>query len=115
MPKSFKDFYPSRVIIDTTEIFVESPSLIVRITTNDIFSYKNHNTFKNLVGISPGGAVNFVSKLFCGSISDRELTKRSGLLELLESSDTVMADHGFNIHDLTPLGVRVNIPIPLRV
>ena len=40
--------------------------------------------------------------------SDRELTKRCGLLE---SSDTVMADCGFNIQDnLTPLGARVNIP-----
>lgn len=33
------------------------------------------------------------------------------MLDLLESGDTVMADHGFNIQDdLTPLGVRVNIP-----
>ena len=77
--------------------------------------YKNHNTFKALVGISPGGAVTFISKLFCGSISDRELTKRNGLLELLESGDTVMADRRFNIQDdLTPLGVRVNIPPFLR-
>ena len=67
------------------------------------------------MGISPGGAVTFISKLFCVSISDRELTKRSGLLELLESGDTVMADRGFNIQDdLTPLGVRVNIPPFLR-
>ena len=46
-----------------------------------------------------------------GSISDRELTKKSGLLDLLERGDTVMAYRGFNIQDdLTPLGVRVNIP-----
>lgn len=35
----------------------------------------------------------------------------SGLLELLESVDFVMAECGFNIQDyLTPLEVRVNIP-----
>ena len=39
------------------------------------------------------------------------LTKRSGLLELLEKGDSVMADRGFNIQDdLTPLEVKVNIP-----
>ena len=41
MPKSFKDLYPStRVIIDATEIFVETPSLPeLRIyTADDIFT-----------------------------------------------------------------------------
>ena len=44
-------------------------------------------------------------------MSDRELTKKSGLLDLLERDDTVKADRGFKIQDdLTPIGVRVNIP-----
>ena len=39
------------------------------------------------------------------------ITKKSGLLDLLEKGDSVMADRGFNIQDdLTPLGVKVNIP-----
>ena len=42
---------------------------------------------------------------------DKLLTPRSVLLELLETGDCVMADHGFDIpDDLTPLGVKVNIP-----
>ena len=69
-------------------------------------SYKNHNTFKALVAISPGGAITFVSKLYPGSINNQMLTKKSGLLELLEKGDSVMADRGFIIQDdLTPLGV----------
>ena len=98
------------MIIDATEIFVERPSLpeLQQVTFS---SYKNHNMYKALVGISPGGVVTFVSKLYSGSISDRELTKKSGLLDLLERGDRVMADRGFTIQDdLTPLGVRVNIP-----
>ena len=59
MPQVFADFYPdTRVIIDTTEIFIEAPSLpeLPQIT----FSlYKNRNTFKGLVGISPGGIYSY--------------------------------------------------------
>ena len=59
--------------------------------------------------------VTFVSILFPGSISDKELTRKSGLLQCLEEGDSVMADHGFDIQDdLTPIGVRVNIPPFLR-
>ncbi len=71
-------------------------------------SYKNHNTYKALIGISLGGAVTFVSNLYPGSISDKQLTRKSGLLQLLEKNDR---DRGFDIQDdLTPLGVKVNIP-----
>ena len=66
--------------------------------------------YKALIAISPGGGIIFVSKLFPGSISDKELTRKSGLLDLLQSGDSVMADRGFDIQDdLTPLGVKVNI------
>ena len=53
----------------------------------------------------------FISDLFPGSISDKELTRRSGLLNLLESGDSIMADRGFDIQeDLDLLGVKLNIP-----
>ena len=74
-------------------------------------SYKNDNTYKVLIGISPGGAITFISKLYPDSISDQMLTRKSGLLDLLEKGDSMMADRCFNIQDdLTPLGVKVNIP-----
>ena len=74
MPACFKQLYPTtRVIIDATEIFIETPSLPER-QQMTYSSYKNHNTYKALIGISPGGAITFVSKLFPGSISDKELT-----------------------------------------
>ena len=115
MPRQFKEKYPStRVIIDATEIFISQPRL-PELQQMTFSNYKNHNTFKALVGISPAGAITFVSKLFPGSISDKELTKRSGLLDLLERGDSVMADRGFNIEeDLITRGVRLNIPPFLR-
>ena len=79
------------------------------------FIYKNHNTLKALVSITPSGAISFVSKLYGGSISDRELFLQSGLLDLLEIGDSVMADRGFTIADvLDARGVTLNIP-PTKV
>ena len=53
----------------------------------------------------------FVSDLFPGSISDKEIVRRSGLLRLFEVGDSIMADRGFDIEDdIAPLGVCVNIP-----
>ena len=115
MPQIFKEFYPStRCIIDATEIFIQSPSdpQAQQLTFS---SYKNHNTFKALVCITPSGAISFVSKLYGGSISDRELTVKSGVLDLLEAGDSVMVDKGFTIADLVEVkGVTLNIP-PMKL
>ena len=100
MPKCFKERYPqTRVIIDATEIFVEQPALpeLQQLTFS---SYKNHNTYKGLIGISPTGAVIFVSDLYLGS---KELTNRSGLLDMLEKGDAIMDDRGFDIEEDTIL------------
>ena len=77
-------------------------------------SYKNNNMHKGLIGIFPSGAI-FVSSPFSGAISDKELTRKSGIPLLLEKGDSVMADQRFDIEeDLIPLGVRLNIPPFMR-
>ena len=111
MPQCFKESYPStRCIVDATEIFIQQPSSPVaqQLTFS---SYKNHNTFKAIVGITPSGAVSFISDIYGGTISDRELTEKCGILQKLEPGDSVMADKGFTIADiLEPIGVSLNIP-----
>ena len=72
MPKSFKGRYKStRVIIDCTEVRCQMPSSL-QLNWELFSAYKNHTTLKGLVGISPGG----------GSISDREIVRRSGFLNI---------------------------------
>jgi hypothetical protein len=96
--------------IDAT---VEQPNLpeLQQMTSN----YKNCNTFKGLVGISPDGVITFVSSLYPGSISDKELTRQCGIMDLLEPGDSIMADRGFDIEDdLILRGVHLNIPPFLR-
>ncbi|XP_061178177.1 uncharacterized protein LOC133186841 [Saccostrea echinata] len=100
MPESFKSKYPStRVIIDCTELFIQSSSSLINQSLT-FSNYKHHTTVKFLVGISPSGVITFVSDAWPGKTSDRQLTEECGLLQLLEPSDSVMADKGFTIADL---------------
>jgi len=110
MPTIFKDYPNTRIIIDATEFRLERPSSLL--SQSCTFSkYKNTNTVKVLIGVTPSGAISFVSPCYEGSISDRRLVEVSGLLEMLEPGDEVMADKGFQIQDiLAPLGVRLNTP-----
>ena len=74
-------------------------------------NYKHHTTLIGLIGISPGGTITFISQLYTGSISDRDIVVRSGLLDLpFQEKDSIMAVMGFTIQDLLPLGVSLNIP-----
>ena len=97
------------MIIDCTEVFCEMPSSLL--LNSELFSsYKSHVTLKALVGIAPSGATTFVSQLYTGSISDREIVLRSGFLsQSFDDGDSVMADKGFQIQDILPLGVSLNI------
>ena len=77
MPPSFRHWYPmTRVIIDATD-FIEKPSSMARQSAT-WSSYKNHNTFKSLLGISPDRTFTYISDLYEGSISDVSLVEQCG-------------------------------------
>lgn len=115
IPKIFKELYPKTVvIIDAVEFHMQSPSAL-DLNSACYSLYKGTTTMKGLVGIGPLGVVSFLSGLYTGSISDKELTKASGLYKLLSLGDDVMADKGFDIQDdLAKYGVTLNIPAFLK-
>ena len=52
-----------------------------------------------MIGITPAGAVNFLSQGWGGRVSDKELTIRSKFFDKLQHDDTVLADRGFTIEE----------------
>lgn len=98
MPVAFVDNFGSkvRVILDCFEISIDRPSsYLPRAETWS--QYKHHNTVKFLLGISPQGAVTFLSDAYGGRASDKAITEHCGVLDLLEYGDVVLADRGFLI------------------
>ena len=111
MPSDFKRKFPrTRVIVDGTEFPIQKPS--APLAQQATFStYKNRNTAKVLVGVTPGGMVSYVSDAYGGSTSDRQIVERSNLPRMCDPGDIVLADKGFNVQDLfAPYDVTINHP-----
>lgn len=120
MPKKFMEDYPNNIIIiDCTELKIQCPSSLVR-QSQSYSNYKSTNTLKSLVGVDSKGGFMFVSQLYTGSISDKQIVTRSGFLEVLSrkkevselnDGDAIMADKGFDIEEeLKKIGLQLNIP-----
>jgi hypothetical protein len=110
-PVDFREKFPTtRVIVDGTEIPIKVPKVPAaqQITFSN---YKNRNTAKALIGVTPGGLASFVSNTYGGTASDRQIVERCNLREITEPGDSIMADKGFDVQDLfAPYDVTVNIP-----
>ena len=114
-PSGFREECPTtRIIVDGTECPIKKPNLPT--AQQATFStYKNRNTIKVLVGVSPGGLCSFVSSAYGGSTSDRQIVERSNLPEMCDHGDSIMSDKGFDVQDIfAPYNVAVNIPTFFR-
>ena len=110
-PTNFKRTFPStRVVIDGTEIPIQRPKQ-PSLQQATCSTYKNRNTVKVLVGVTPAGMVSYISDVYGGSASDRQISERSALVTMCEPGDSIMSDKGFKVQDLfIPAHVTVNIP-----
>ena len=109
MHESFLMFGNCRMVIDCTDVRVAAPKLLSeqKLTYS---SYRGMHSFKVLIGVAPNATITYVSKLFPGSVSDKAIVEQSGLLDVFEAGDLILADKGFLIQDIVPNGVAVNIP-----
>ncbi|KAM9294297.1 uncharacterized protein PAF06_018454 [Gastrophryne carolinensis] len=108
VPECFKASYPhARVTLHCAEIKVQTSS--AESASSSI--YYNQVSYKGLLGIAPHGAVIFISPLYSGCASTRDITKSSGILDLLEPGDWVITDKDFLIQDLVEsAGAFVVVP-----
>ena len=82
-PAEFLEKYPNNiVIIDATELKIELPSALQK-HSESYSTYKSHTTLKCLLGVDPKGGIMFISQLYEGSISDKQIVQRSGFLDIL--------------------------------
>ena len=112
MPLCFRPVYGVKVvaIIDCYEVRIEKPSnLVAKGATWS--QYKQANTVKILIGISPQGVTTFVSDSWGGRVSDKHLTRESGLLKKLLPGDILLADRGFDIAEEVGL-MQASLEIP---
>ena len=109
LPSAFIDFPNTQIVLDCTEIFIEKPSSHVAQwqTWSD---YKHHNTVELLIGITPNGTVNFVSRMWGGRVSDRHITMHEDIIPKIDPGMVIMADKGFTIEDLLPENIHLNMP-----
>lgn len=99
MPKCFKSYSNTRIVLDCTEVPIERPKCLhCRLLTYS--HYKGRQTIKFLIGISPAGWITYLSLPFGGRASDKAIFAYSDILEKLESGlDAIMVDKGFMIED----------------
>lgn len=106
LPDVFQDYADTQIILDCTELRCQTPNSLL--LQSEVFStYKSHCTFKGMIGIAPHGAVTFVSSLYQGAISDKEILKQSGIVPLLNPSMAIMVDKGFLVEDCVPCKVHI--------
>ncbi|KAA8578183.1 hypothetical protein FQN60_002462, partial [Etheostoma spectabile] len=98
-PSDFEDYPDTTVILDCTELRCQCPSSPV--LQSEVFSsYTSHCTLKWLIGIAPHGPDMCVFGPY-----GYEITRESGVLNLLKPGMAVMVDRSFIINDIVPCKV----------
>ena len=100
MTENVKQKWPNlREIYDGTEFKTQKPS--DPFTQRQLWSnYKHDNSVKVQIGCDSTGAITSISDTFDGSVSDKELFVKSGVMEHIKEGEAIMVDKGFLILDL---------------
>ena len=97
MPKCFQKHQKTRLVVDCTEVPVESPKCL-KCRLKCYSHYKGRQTCKFMVGVSPAGLITAVSVPWGGRASDKAIFEKMAVLDELEPFvDAVMSDKGFHV------------------
>ncbi|XP_041640500.1 uncharacterized protein LOC121508068 [Cheilinus undulatus] len=98
LPAEFKDYENTTVILDCAKLRCQCPSspLFQRAVSP---TSKSQCTLKGLFGVAPHGAVTFISPLYAGSISNKQIIRESGILSLLRPGMAIMVNKGLLVDD----------------
>ena len=110
MPKIFVETAHglTDLVIDTTEFKFQSASNF-ELNSLMFSNYKNTQTGKALVGISPHADGILFSEIFSGSISDSKITEECSTVHLVKREHEIMSDREFSIQELcASLGITLN-------
>lgn len=110
LPKNFPPKYAdTRIILDCTEFHHVKPQNCTA-QASTCSQYKQQNTVKVMIGITPRGQITLVSQLYVGNTSDRHIVEEE-ILDKIEPGDAVMVNRGFDIGDLLlQRGAKLHIP-----
>lgn len=68
------------MILDCTDIKIAIPKQMD--TQKETYSaYRGMHSFKVLIGVAPNAVITYCSKLYPGSVSDKEIVLDSGVLD----------------------------------
>lgn len=113
LPDVFQNYSDTQLVLHCTELRCQTPNSYL--PQSEVFSTcKSHCTFKGLIGVAPHGAITFVSALYAGSISKKEILKRSGIVSLLKPRMAIMVDKGFPVKDCVPCKVYTRASLSKR-
>ena len=74
-------------------------------------NYKGTETLKYLIVVSEAGEIIFTSLAYMGNISDDDLTRKCGILDLLPKGSVIVSDKGFeDFSCYTDKGMQLNTP-----
>ena len=91
------------LVLDATEFKFQQASNF-ELNSLMFSNYKNTQTGKALVGIAPHG-------VDPGSISDSEITEKSGAIMFVDTEHEIITDRGFSIQELCAVkGITLNRP-----
>jgi DDE superfamily endonuclease len=96
MPLCFEKYTNTSIVLDCTESKCAKLSCLdCRIATYSF--YKSGHTVKYLLGVTPAGTINYISRGYPGRASDKFIFNNEHCIDLLDEKDAVMTDKGFSI------------------